>query len=257
MTEVFKGSTSHSFYFVLVDSTTGLPKTGVVYTDVTGSYVRSRAARSAIPMVTLASASASFSSGGFILVDDTNQPGVYRLDVPDAAFATGVEEVVVTVKATGCKTESRGFTLVDWNKQTDIAATIWSYTTRLLTAVVNTLIPLQQKANWTLYRGNSYSSTARDMTFTIATGATWPTDLSTWTWTLYSARLSNNTATGADTITGTVSVVTATGSSRALRVSITDENAALLALGQYRWALRGTSGGEIWDVVKGVITVED
>lgn len=117
MTEVFKGSTSQSRFIELVDSTTGAPKTGIVYTDVTGSYARTRSARTAITMATLASASASYSSGGFILVDDTNQPGIYRVDVPNAAFATGAEEVVVTIKATGCRTVSRGFTLVDWNKQ--------------------------------------------------------------------------------------------------------------------------------------------
>ena len=73
MTDVFKDSTSHSFFFELVDSTTGLPKTGILYTDVTGSYVRVRSARVAITLATLASASAAFSSGGFILVDDTKR----------------------------------------------------------------------------------------------------------------------------------------------------------------------------------------
>lgn len=117
MTEVYKSATSQSFFFELVDSTTGLPKTGIVYTDVTGSYVRTRSARVAITMATLASASAAWSSGGFVEVDATNQPGIYRLDVPDAAFATGVTGLVVTVKATGCRTQSRGFVLIDWNKQ--------------------------------------------------------------------------------------------------------------------------------------------
>ena len=117
MTDIFKGATSNSVFIELVDSTTGLPKTGIVHTDVTGSYVRTRSARVAITMATLASASASFSSGGFILIDDTNQPGVYRIDVPDAAFATGAVAVVVTVKATGCRTVSRLFNLVDINNQ--------------------------------------------------------------------------------------------------------------------------------------------
>lgn len=108
----------------LVDSTTGLPKTGVVYTDVTGSYVRTRSARVAITIATLASASASFSSGGFILIDDTNQPGVYRVDVPDAAFATGAQSVVVTIKATGCRTVSRLFNLVDVNNQVAYAPNV-------------------------------------------------------------------------------------------------------------------------------------
>jgi len=84
---------------------------------VTGSYSRTRSARVAITMATLASASAAHSNGGFILVDDTNQPGVYRVDIPDAAFATGAAEVVCTFKATGCRTVSRSINLVNINNQ--------------------------------------------------------------------------------------------------------------------------------------------
>lgn len=117
MTDVFKGATDQTIFVELVDSTTGLPKTGIVYTDVTGSYSRTRSARVAITMATLASASAAHGDGGFILVDDTNQPGVYRVDIPDAAFATGASEVVCTFKATGCRTVSRSINLVNINNQ--------------------------------------------------------------------------------------------------------------------------------------------
>jgi len=121
MTEVLKDSTGHSFFFELVDSTTGLPKENVLPTDVTASYCRTRGERVAISILTggsaLASASAAYSSGGFILVSDTYQPGVVRLDVPNAVFATGVEEAVVTIKATGCRTVSRKFTLTDISMQ--------------------------------------------------------------------------------------------------------------------------------------------
>lgn len=116
--DVLKGATDQTIFMELVDSTTGLPKTGIVYTDVTGSYARTRGARVAITMATLANASAAHSDGGFILVDDTNQPGVYRIDVPDAAFATGAREVVITLKATGCRTVSRSIDLVNIDNQT-------------------------------------------------------------------------------------------------------------------------------------------
>lgn len=117
MTDIFKGSTTQTIFIELVDATTGLPKTGIVYTDVTGSYARTRSARVAITMATLASVSAAHASGGFILVDDTNQPGVYRVDVPDAAFASGAAEVVCTFNATGCRTVSRSINLVNINNQ--------------------------------------------------------------------------------------------------------------------------------------------
>lgn len=117
MTDVFKDTTSYSLFFELVDSTTGLPKTGIVYTDVTGSYVRTRSVRVPISMATLTGPADGFSAGGFILIDDTNQPGIYRLDVPAGAFATGAFEVVISVKATGCRTVSRQINLVNINNQ--------------------------------------------------------------------------------------------------------------------------------------------
>jgi hypothetical protein len=117
MRDIFKGSTSHSEYVVLVDSTTGLPKTGIADTSVTGSYTRARAARAAISMSALGAADSAYSSGGWFEVDSANTPGLYRIDVPDAAFATGVDQVYVTIKATGCKTETKEFRLTDWNGQ--------------------------------------------------------------------------------------------------------------------------------------------
>ncbi len=117
MREVYKDATSQTQYVVLRSSTTGLAATGKVYTDITGSYTRSRSARAAITMATLASASAAWSSGGFILVDDTNCPGLYRFDVPDAAFATGVDRVIISLKATGVLDEHLEVVLVNWNKQ--------------------------------------------------------------------------------------------------------------------------------------------
>jgi hypothetical protein len=120
MRPILKGSTSHSEFVVLRDSTTGLGKTGLVFTDITGSYTRQRATRTAVTMATLASASAAFSSGGFVEVDGTNCKGLYRIDVPDAAFATGVDQVVVSVAATGAITEHKEFRLVDVNDQDSV-----------------------------------------------------------------------------------------------------------------------------------------
>lgn len=117
MREVYKGAASQTQYVVLRSSTTGLSVTGKVFGDITGSYTRNRAARTAITMATLASASAAWSSGGLIEVDATNTPGLYRFDIPDAAFATGVDKVIVSLKCTGVIDEHIEFVLTDWNKQ--------------------------------------------------------------------------------------------------------------------------------------------
>lgn len=117
MAEIFKGATDQTAYFALRDSTTGAAKTGIAHTDVTGSYTRNQSSRAAITMANLAAANSAHSDGGWEEVDSTNTPGLYRFDIPDAAFATGADKVVVTVKATGAITEHQMFELTDWNKQ--------------------------------------------------------------------------------------------------------------------------------------------
>jgi hypothetical protein len=113
------GATKQSLYFMLTDSSTGARKTGVAHSTVTGSYCRNKGARVSITMADLASSSAVWLSGGWEEVDATNQPGLYRFDVPDAAFASGndadgqaVTEVEVTVKATGAHAETKEIELV-------------------------------------------------------------------------------------------------------------------------------------------------
>jgi hypothetical protein len=96
-----KGATSQTVYLEVLDSssTTGARLTGLVFNtaSLVASYARNGAARVAITLVTQTAAGA-WTSGGFVAVDGTNMPGVYRLDVPDAAFATGADSVVVTLK---------------------------------------------------------------------------------------------------------------------------------------------------------------
>lgn len=103
---VTAGSVDRSVFFYIVEdqggTNPGEPKTGLLYTDLTSaSYARQGAVRVAITPATLASASAAHADGGFIEVDATNMPGVYRFDPPDAAFATGVDQVVIAVLVAG------------------------------------------------------------------------------------------------------------------------------------------------------------
>ena len=60
-------------------------------------YNRTRTASVSIPLVARTIAQA-WTSGGFAEVDATNMPGVYRLDVPDAALAAGADDVTIVVR---------------------------------------------------------------------------------------------------------------------------------------------------------------
>lgn len=95
------GATSQSVYVCILDSasTTGGRKTGIVYNSagLTAYYTLNGGSATAITLATLAAANSAYSSGGFKEVDATNQPGIYRLDLPNAAIASG-PSVVVSIK---------------------------------------------------------------------------------------------------------------------------------------------------------------
>ena len=92
---VTAGSTNVSVYFYIVQDASGTspgePVTGLLFSDIetggSASYVRQGADRTDLTLVTLASASAAHTDGGFIEVDATNMPGLYRCDFPDDSIA--------------------------------------------------------------------------------------------------------------------------------------------------------------------------
>lgn len=94
-------STSHSEYVFIQDSTstTGAGLTGLVFNSagLTAYYAVERGAATAISLVTLASATAAYTSGGFVAVDGTNMPGIYRFDVPNALFSVAATKNVVVM----------------------------------------------------------------------------------------------------------------------------------------------------------------
>jgi hypothetical protein len=86
------GSTSQSIELFL--GATGLTAST---SGLTARYNRTRTASVSIPLVARTIAQA-WTAGGFAEVDATNMPGVYRLDVPDAALAAGADDVTVVVR---------------------------------------------------------------------------------------------------------------------------------------------------------------
>lgn len=96
-----KAATSQTILIFIQNSslTTGAGLTGLVFNSasLTCYYARPRAAAVAVTLATQ-TVSGAFSSGGFVEVDAANMPGVYRLDIPDAALATGVDSVGLLLK---------------------------------------------------------------------------------------------------------------------------------------------------------------
>jgi hypothetical protein len=86
------GSTSQSIELYL--GATGLT---FATSGLAAYYVRNQAAPVAITLVTQ-TATGAWTSGGFSEISSTFTPGVYRLDVPNAAFAAGASDVTVVVR---------------------------------------------------------------------------------------------------------------------------------------------------------------
>ena len=86
------GSTSQSIELYL--GATGLTAST---SGLSARYNRTRTASVSIPLVARTIAQA-WTPGGFAEVDATNMPGVYRLDLPDAALAAGADDVTVVVR---------------------------------------------------------------------------------------------------------------------------------------------------------------
>jgi hypothetical protein len=100
------GATSKSIELFIMDAAStpaGQGKTGLVF-NTSGLAIGYRrpgdAAYTAITLATLASGSAAYSSGGFVELDASKAPGKYRLDLPNAAIAAGVQQVEVQWKGT-------------------------------------------------------------------------------------------------------------------------------------------------------------
>jgi hypothetical protein len=86
------GSTSQSIELYL--GATGLT---FATSGLAAYYVRNQSAPVAITLVTQ-TATGAWSSGGFAEISSSLVPGVYRLDVPNAAFAAGASDVTIVVR---------------------------------------------------------------------------------------------------------------------------------------------------------------
>ena len=88
---VKKDSTGRSVTIRIIDSTTALPETGVLFSDVTLWYRREGGLKVAITPADLVTPALDdpWLEGGFLHISD----GEYRVDIPDAANVTGANYV--------------------------------------------------------------------------------------------------------------------------------------------------------------------
>ena len=93
-----KGSTDVSLYLFVQDGSAsdGSGLTGLAYntSGLVCYYVRPGAAAAQLSLVNQ-TVTGTHTDGGFVEIDSTNMPGLYRLDLSDAILASGVDSVVV------------------------------------------------------------------------------------------------------------------------------------------------------------------
>jgi len=100
------GSTNVTTYFAMRLTADGTAAINLTITDFDLQYVRSGVAPVAkVDATALAATDSAHGDNQAIQIDATDQPGLYRVDWPDAAFAAGVREVILSVKVATAFTE--------------------------------------------------------------------------------------------------------------------------------------------------------
>lgn len=97
MPQIAPGSTDQTFYFKLVDPSTGDEETGLTIANLDATYIRDRAAAVKADLTALGAVDGAHEDNKAIEVSAANAPGLYRVDWPDAAFAAGVARVQLVV----------------------------------------------------------------------------------------------------------------------------------------------------------------
>lgn len=122
------GSTDVTTYFAMRLTADGKAATGLTPANFDMQYVRSGVAPVAkVDATALVATDSAHADNKIIEIDATDQPGLYRVDWPDAAFAAAVREVILTVKVATAFTEHKSVEIdgevnvVEW-AGTDVVA---------------------------------------------------------------------------------------------------------------------------------------
>lgn len=118
--QIKAGSTSRKVEVAVFDIATGLPYTTAAYNDAGISLWYRRGVVGAKTAITPATqtVTGAYSSGGFVAVGN----GRYRLDLPDAALAAGVDEVEIGGGATAWHLIAPTVQLVGYDPRTELTS---------------------------------------------------------------------------------------------------------------------------------------
>ncbi len=157
------GSTSWIDYVRITDMN-GSPITGLVFnsTGLLSKYVLSGAASVAITLATQ-TVTGAYSSGGFVEIDATAFPGLYRLDVPNAALASGNKSYVSLYGYSGMNVTMLEYDLVAYNPQDAVRLGLSSLPNASAGATNGLPLSVDSSGRVDVLKINGTSQTARDI----------------------------------------------------------------------------------------------
>ena len=130
-----------------------LGATGISYntSGLTAYYVRQNSNPVAIGL-TYNSPNASWVSGGFSEISQSYTPGLYRLDLPDAASVSGVDNVSVVVRGSvGTNGAYANCQIINVLTNSSIANTVWTNASRTITGgTADTVTTLTNRAGFAI-----------------------------------------------------------------------------------------------------------
>jgi hypothetical protein len=139
------------------------------------------------------------------------------------------------------------------------AEDVWSNPSRTLTGGPLVADDGQQYNARVIVQGDTYSSAARPFVVSIAQGASWPDDLSLYTWKYLATKAESNEEEGSDSVTADAEVINATGSNRSVRVILTGATTSAMAEGTYEHRVRGTlisDNSVFWSIETGTTEIK-
>src|ERR1035437_4327858 len=164
-------STSQTINVFIQDSSslTGEGLAGLAYNSdsLTAYYALPKAAGAVITLVTLAAITTAWSSGGFKEIDATNMPGWYRLDIPDAALASGRFVSIPLKGATNMAPLPIEVELTGWNNQDAVHGGMTALPNVAAGASGGLPLAVDASGRVDVLKGNGTSPTARDLGATL------------------------------------------------------------------------------------------